>query len=344
MNFILLSNTHSCESPLNLIVTTLLTHGVNMAKIQARNVDDALFARIELSAMKNERSLEGEIRLALARQYPVVAAAGITLTGRDQWQKECGGRLLALFDRLSSDGFFLELMHRGQTQIADWVRIAHRMEVSPGLLMDCIDGKDELTQELAERAESRVGVNAGWLTTGDGLMFPLVKLGTHTGTSWQEFFLPENEDNRYIFELIRITGGRHDGTLLILRQNEKNGTITTGLVAEAFYLGAGMGSGGYGNLKNFLQFLNTHCQDLVMNAYVFEPPELDFDFWSVMGQHHPVWFRDANRRSPSRWLQQVLNGEDPEAWFTDGWKSVLEEVASISRGTHQGKSREGESE
>ncbi len=49
-----------------------------MAKIQARNVDDALFARIEQSAMKNERSLEGEIRLALARQYP----AGTTSLNR----------------------------------------------------------------------------------------------------------------------------------------------------------------------------------------------------------------------------------------------------------------------
>ncbi|HGS6999614.1 TPA: hypothetical protein ACMEWZ_005630, partial [Klebsiella pneumoniae] len=36
-----------------------------MAKIQARNVDDALYQRIEQSAMKNERSLEGEIRTAL---------------------------------------------------------------------------------------------------------------------------------------------------------------------------------------------------------------------------------------------------------------------------------------
>ena len=41
-----------------------------MAKIQARNVDDALFERIEQSAMKNERSMEGEIRLALAAAYP----------------------------------------------------------------------------------------------------------------------------------------------------------------------------------------------------------------------------------------------------------------------------------
>ncbi len=38
-----------------------------MAKIQARNVDDALFARIEQSAMKNERSLEGRSAWHLPR-------------------------------------------------------------------------------------------------------------------------------------------------------------------------------------------------------------------------------------------------------------------------------------
>ncbi|MEN5568817.1 hypothetical protein ABEK51_27350, partial [Klebsiella pneumoniae] len=68
-----------------------------MAKIQARNVDDALFARIEQSAMKNERSLEGEIRLALARQYPAGTTSPEILSSRQQWQKECGGRLRALF-------------------------------------------------------------------------------------------------------------------------------------------------------------------------------------------------------------------------------------------------------
>lgn len=298
-----------------------------MAKIQARNVDDALFARIEQSAMKNERSLEGEIRLALANQYPVMTTAKETLTSLQQWQRECGGRLLALLDRLSSDGFFPNSRHDGRTNIADWVRIAHQLNVSPGLIMNCIDGSGELSRDLAERIESQFGTSAEWLTTGDGLMFPLVKLGTNSGISWQEFFLPKNDDNLYIFELIRITGGSHDGTLMILRQNEKNGMLTTGLVTERFYLASGMGSGGYGNLKRFLLFLNTYCQNLVMNAYVFEPPELDFDFWTVMGQHHPVWFRNANRRSPSRWLQQVLNGEDPGEWFAGGWSSILKEVA-----------------
>jgi hypothetical protein len=298
-----------------------------MAKIQARNVDDALFERIEQSAMRNERSLEGEIRLALARQYPVNPTAPETLPHREQWQKECGERLLALFDRLSCDGFFSGSLQDRNTRMADWVRIARQLDVSPGLLMDCIDGKAELTRNLAVCIESRFGGNAEWLTTGEGLMFPLVILGTYSGMSWTEFFHPDNDDNRYIFELIRITGGRHDGTLLILRQNEKDGAIATGLVTEAFYLGSGMGNGGYGNLKSFLQFLKTRCQDLVMNAYVYEPPEPDFDFWSVMGQHHPVWFCNVSRRSPSRWLQQVLNGEDPGEWFAGGWSSILKEVA-----------------
>lgn len=297
-----------------------------MAKIQARNVDEALFERIEQSAMKNERSLEGEIRLALARQYPSTQTAGKTLSNRQLWLKECGERLLAAFNRLTSDGYFPQYRHNSQTHMADWVRLARQLGVSPGILMDCIDGVGELTHELAQSIENTFGVSAEWLSTGEGMMFPLVKLGTHSGTRWQEFFLPD-DCNRYIFELIRITGGLHDGSLLILRQNEKNNVVTMGLVTEAFYLGAGMGSGGYGNLKTFLLFLKTHSPDLVMNAYVFEPPEPDFDFWSVMGQHHPVWFRDANRRSPSRWLQQVLNGEDPDGWFSGGWSSILKEIA-----------------
>ena len=300
-----------------------------MAKIQARNVDDALFARIEQSAMKNERSLEGEIRLALARQYPAGTTSPEILSSRQQWQKECGGRLRVLFDRLSADGFFPGSGQPGPTRIADQVRIAHRLHVSPGLLLDCIDGAGELTRELAERIESRFGASADWLTTGDGKMFPLVILGTYFGVSWEEFFFPD-DDERYVFEFIRIAGGRHDGTLMILRQHEQNGRITAGVVTEAFFLGAGMGPGGYVNLKEFLLFLRQHCGNLVMNAYVFSPPEPDFDFGSVMGQHHPVWFRDARRRSPSRWLQQVLSGEDPGEWFAGGWSSILKEVAEAT--------------
>ncbi len=66
-------------------------------------------------------------------------------------------------------------------------------------------------------------------------MFPLVILGTYFGVSWEEFFFPD-DDERYVFEFIRIAGGRHDGTLMILRQHEQNGRITAGVVTEAFSL------------------------------------------------------------------------------------------------------------
>ncbi|WGE30861.1 hypothetical protein PHA77_18350 (plasmid) [Edwardsiella tarda] len=301
-----------------------------MAKIQARNVDDALFQRIEQSAMRNERSLEGEVRIALAKQYPAMPTVEIILSSREQWQKDCGRRLQAALDRLSSDGFFSDSSHNGQTQIADWVRIARRLDISPGVLMDCIEGVTELPHDLAARIERQFSVNAEWLMTGKGMMFPMVSLGMNSGVSWEAFFLPD-DDVHYLFELIHITGGNDDGALLILRQNEQSGVVTMGMVSGAFYLGAKMGSGGYGALKRFFVFLNTHCRDVVMNAYVFEPPEPDVDSCTAMGQHHSIWFRNANWRSPSRWLQQILNGEDPGEWFSGGWSSVLDEIVAARR-------------
>ena len=74
-----------------------------MAKIQARNVDDALFARIEQSAMKNERSMEGEIRLALAAAYPPPEQIARRLSLRESWLKETGQRFLTLLEKLQAD-------------------------------------------------------------------------------------------------------------------------------------------------------------------------------------------------------------------------------------------------
>ncbi|MGX5056826.1 hypothetical protein ACWKX9_24755 [Enterobacter asburiae] len=299
-----------------------------MAKIQARNVDDALFARIEQSAMKNERSLEGEIRLALATLYPATDPSqnAVPPSMRDRWQQETGQRLRWLLQRLNEDGFGTRA-RAGDVGVADYVHLGDRLSTSPGLLMDIAEGCAEMTSTIAGAMEKYCGVRAEWLVTGEGDVFPVVKLGTYSGMSWQEFFFPD-DDGRCVFEFIRIGGGRHDGTLLILRQDEETGAIATGLVTEAFSLAHGMGSGGYGNLKNFLLFLKQYGGPLVMNAYQFTPPEPDFDFWSVMGRHHPVWFRDINRCSPSRWLQQLLGGEDPGEWFKGGWSPLLKEVAA----------------
>lgn len=303
-----------------------------MAKIQARNVDDALFARIEQSAMKNERSLEGEIRLALATLYPATDPSQniVPLSMRERWQQETGQRLRWLLQRLNEDGFGTRAC-TGDETVADYVRLGDQLGTSPGLLMDIAEGRAEMTPEMAAALQHWCGASGDWLLSGEGESFPVVKLGTCSGVSWQEFFFPDDDD-RYVFEFIRIGGGRHEGTLLILRRHEHSGRATTGLVTEAFYLRAGMGNGGYGNLKNFLLFLKQHCGSLVMNAYQFMPPDLDFDFWSVTGRHHPVWFRDINRCLPSRWLQQLLGGEDPGEWFTGGWSPVLKEIAEAAAG------------
>ncbi|ENC0564826.1 hypothetical protein ABJ785_003745 [Escherichia coli] len=301
-----------------------------MAKIQARNVDDALFARIEQSAMKNERSVEGEIRLALARLYPATELSQnmVPLSMRERWQQETGLRLRWLLQCLNEDGFGIRA-HTGDVSVADYVRLGDQLSISPGLLMDIAEGRAEMTPEMAGALQSWCGTSGDWLLSGEGEPFPVVKLGTYSGVSWQEFFFPD-DDGQYVFEFIRIEGGLHDGTLLILRRHEHSGSITTGLVTETFYLGAGMGTGGYGKLKNFLLFLKQYGGPLVMSAYQFTPPEPNFDFWSVMGRHHPVWFRDINRCSPSRWLQQVLNGEDPGEWFAGGWSSILKDVVEAT--------------
>lgn len=203
--------------------------------------------------------------------------------------------------------------------------------VSCGSLMDVAEGLQEMSPGLARKLADFCSASALWLLTGSGRPFPMLTLGTYSGISWEDFFDTDcGGSHGYLFELTRIDGGRHDGTLIIHRLHERLQTITTGVVTEAFYLRAGMGSGGYGNLKTFLQFLKRHEHQLALSSWQFTPPEPDFDFWSVMGQHHPAWFRDQSRRAPSRWLQQVLNGEDPGEWFAGGWTSLLYEVKATS--------------
>lgn len=153
-----------------------------MAKIQARNVDDALFARIEQSAMKNERSLEGEIRLALAMLYPAADPSqnAVPPSMRDRWQQETG-------QRLNEDGFATPA-RTGDVRVADYVRLGSQLSTSPGLLMDVAEGRAEMTPEMAGVLQRWCGVSGDWLLSGEGESFPVVKLGTYSGVSWQEFF------------------------------------------------------------------------------------------------------------------------------------------------------------
>lgn len=144
-----------------------------MAKIQARNVDDALFARIEQSAMKNERSMEGEIRLALAATYPPPEQIARRLSLRESWLKETGQRFLTLLEKLQADNYFQEYSRDNRTGVPELVRAARLLQVSPGLLMDISEGRQELSVALAETIAVRFDASADWLLTGCGRPFPV---------------------------------------------------------------------------------------------------------------------------------------------------------------------------
>lgn len=291
-----------------------------MAKIQAGNIDEALYEQIEASAIKHERSMEGEIRIAL-RDYYVQSTGFGPLSLRMQWQQQTGQRLKWLIDRLIADGWLHRWKREHAVGMPDVVRVALRLEVSPGSLMDLLEGRGEMTPGMVDELAKRLSISSDWLLTGEGLPFNVTRMGS---SGYSEFFLP-GDGGKYAFELLRIRRGSHEGTLIILRTRADTGHTEFGVVTEAFYLGAGMGSGGYTNLKRFLLFLKTKCGHVEANTYDFIPPEPDFDFWSVIGQHHPIWFQDTSLRSTAGWLQQVYSGEDP-GWFK-GWSSILEEIA-----------------
>ncbi|WP_217550566.1 hypothetical protein [Pantoea sp. GbtcB22] len=306
-----------------------------MAKIQARNVDDVLYQRIEASAMRNERSIEGEVRTALRDYYQPAVEVVPALTKRESWQQQTGQRLQWLFDRLKADGLLDKWKSDKPADTTDIVRVARMIDNSPGKLMDYLDGLDDVSAELTDKLSTHFGVSSDWLLTGEGSPFAVIRLGSRGFT---EFFLPP-EGGNFTFELIRIRKGRHEGTLIILRTCTDTGHTEVGVVTEAFYLGSGMGSGGYGNLKHFLKFLKSRGAHLTLNTYEFTPPDPDFDFWSVIGHHHAVWYQDARLRSTTRWLQQVFNGEDPGGWFSSGWAPLLKEIGDMPFGQDENKSQ-----
>lgn len=293
-----------------------------MAKIQARNVDDALFERIERSAMRNERSMEGEIRLVLAAAYPPPEQAGQQLTLRERWLKDTGQRLICLLEQLQADNYFREYSRDNRAGVSELVRAARLLNVYPGLLMDISEGHQELSVALAETVAERFDTSADWLLTGNGRPFPVRSLGDN----YHDFFLPQEDMTGWRFELMRICGGRHDATLLCLRQSP-GGRYALGAVSAEFVLGNGMGGTGRGKLESFLAFLKTRCMSLRLDAYEFEDGEGLESGWDAAGQHHPIWFQSLIRRSPSRWLIEMLSGESP-AWLTD-FDYELKAIATI---------------
>jgi len=280
--------------------------------------------------MKNERSLEGEIRMALAAAYPPPGQNGPVLSGRARWQQETGRRLRWLFDRLMADNYYRTSGRADKAGVPEIVTLARQLDTSPGLLMDIMEGNEELPFHLADAIAGNFDAGAGWLLDGRETPFPVADLGM----DYHGFFLPAGDSARYAFEFIRISRGRHEGALICLRIHPETGRMALGTVTAQFNLCRdGSGGTGHGRLLDFMLFLKESCAHRSMNAFDWEVDD-GFDFWSVVGQHHPVYFQDFRRRATSGWLQQVLTGQDPDGWFS-GWECDLEEIRDMPFGGHK---------
>lgn len=269
-----------------------------MANIQVRKFPDDIYERIAQSAAKAERSVEGEVRYALAMAYPAQPDARLSL--RERWQLETAQRLQQLIDQLEADGFW---HHRGPGGVLHMARLMG--EPSPAYLLDCLDGATPLTWEAAKRLSASTGVGENWLLDGLGDMFPVEDIGNH----YDQFFRPETPGN-YRFHLFRI--GHQPGLkpLLCIRHNRADNTYAMGRVMGQFYLGDGMGATGMGNLKRFLQYLKKHSARLRWDAYLFDSENAD------TGNHHPCFYLNGVRHTESTWLESMLNGETP-TWLTE---------------------------
>ncbi|MBY4954535.1 hypothetical protein [Pantoea sp. DY-17] len=283
-----------------------------MPSINIRNLPDDLHERISRTASRSERSLEGEVRYALANAYP--NSTGLTL--KQEWMQATAERLRQLHFQLKTDNFWRH--HRSPGTLTELARQIG--EDSPARLLAWMDGHEPITFEGAKRIEAFTGCSADWLMDGTSDMFPVEDIGHYTG-----FFLPETPGN-YEFHLIRY--GKGDGLvpLHVIRYNSVNDSFASGQMMGRFYLGMGMGSTGTGNLKRFLIFLKKHSWKLKLRSYTYDPANEE------AGSHHPTHILDSDRLNENNWLDRLFKGQITDSW-ADEFSWVLDEVKNAPVGS-----------
>lgn len=290
-----------------------------MPKVQVRNLDEDIYALLEASARKNERSLEGEMRYAL-RSYYQPPVREMKLSFRECWQQETGGRLLQLFDHLAADGLLRGQACAGKTSVAGWVQIAGQMEICPGLLMDCIEGRRELTSTLAGDIATRFSANADWLLTGRDTPFPVLEIGGEV--SMDDFFSPQDCAD-WQLTLIRIAGERlHRGKMLCIRHHPDSGQYQCGTPLR-FMLATGAGSS-KSELAAFFCYLKSHYNQLLPVSFTWEAGESGYE----PGRHHPAYYLNPNNSEKSDWLMRIMEGKQPGSWLDD-IDHELQEIATF---------------
>ena len=127
----------------------------------------------------------------------------------------------------------------------------HVGEDSPARFFDWMDGLGPMPFEAACRIEQFIDFSRDRLLEGFSDPFPLADI--RNTADYEQFFCPEGRGD-WRFYLISF----NDGNLMCLRHDRSTSTWLAGHMGGRFYLQDGMGSGGMGNLKRFLQFLKAH--------------------------------------------------------------------------------------
>lgn len=294
-----------------------------MAKLQVRNFPDNIYEQIVASAAEAERSIEGELRYVLSDVYGKKAKLEEPpLSLRQSWQVETGKRMVWLLEQLRHDGWF----RYGES--ADPVLLAARIgESSPALLLDCLEGRQAPTFDMAARMQAVLSCRADWLMSGAGNPFQVASLSG----DYRKFLSVLLDDSGRLkpdtdLHFVRVCAKEHhhDGTLLmIVRSGE---TWHCGYEHTTFMLNSEMGTGGRGNLLRFFKYVKTELSHVPIESWIYrntenEDPELGF--------HHPEYYIQHGKYSDRNdWLFRMLTGQAPFKWSMS-FSAELEELEKL---------------
>ncbi|CDL79683.1 hypothetical protein [Xenorhabdus cabanillasii] len=139
----------------------------------------------------------------------------------------------------------------------------HATMARTAVVLGCLDGRESLTFSMANRIGETFNCNSSWLYTGEFSPFHVRSLGSR---NYQSFFLPDTNEvadsSDARFHFIRVSGGSCDGTLIVVRSIRN--CYSVAYESTGSMLKNGMRSGGRGNLKRFILFLKTKCENLPM--------------------------------------------------------------------------------
>ncbi|WP_157975395.1 hypothetical protein [Photorhabdus sp. CRCIA-P01] len=215
----------------------------------------------------------------------------------DVWRRETSQRLGVLFETLRRDGWF------AYSESSDVPHIARLVgEDTPAFLMDCMDGRSDLTFDLANRIAYHFDARTSWLLSGDRTPFPVQRIGSQ----YQDFSVWQTAGRNTDLSLSGLKAGIVTAICFAFVSALTRTAGHLGMSAQ-FKLGDGIGVTGRDNLRRFIQFLKTECADLQLDSYIWEetPEQNTYD---AASHHHPVYFRDFSRRDTNRWLFQLMSG------------------------------------